>query len=156
MSGIKERILERNDTYSDFNATKQQGIEKMKDVLSKLGDVCGGSVVVHETANGNLINFHVFDVNILVKFSIVISANLGCVRWYNIIFDPERQKDIGRLIIEYYFDNLGNIYKDAAKTTCVGYSFQTDTHYRFIYRNILEFCDIVDKKETDRLGITGS
>lgn len=153
MHGIKERILELHDMYSDFNATKQQGIERMKDVLSKLGEVCTRSVVVHETPGGNLMNFHVFGINILVMYSIVISANLGCVRWYNIIFDPERQKDTGSLIVEYYFDKLGNIYKDAAKATCEGYSFQADNHYRFIYRKILESLDIVDQKEAKKLGI---
>jgi hypothetical protein len=125
----------------------------MKDVLSKLGEVCAGSVVVNETPNGNLINFHVFGINILVKFSIVLSANLGCVRWYHVIFDPEKQKDNGSLITEYYFDNLGNIYKDAAKTTCESYSLQAENHYRFIYRIIFDFLDIIDKKEAERLSI---
>jgi hypothetical protein len=144
MSEYKRKLMERADIFTEFDKIKQIGLDRTKDVLSKLAEVIPGAKIVIEEPADDSVSFQMFGFRVFVRFLITISNDIGCVQWFHVCTNPETQENEGTLIIEYFFDHLGNLYKSPSDRTSIGYSFQSD-FWVFIYKTILEFCDLVDK-----------
>jgi len=150
MDEYKRKVMERADIFAEFDKIKQIGLDRTKDALSRIAEVIPGAKIVVEDSTDNSISFQIFGFRVFVRFLIIISNDVGCVQWFHICAKPETQENEGTLIIEYFFDHLGNLYKSPANKDSIGYSFQTD-FWIFTYKTILEFCEQVDKNIISKL-----
>ena len=150
MNEFKRKLIERADIFSELDKIKQIGLERTKDVFSKLAVVIPGAKIVVEDSTDDSISFQIFGFRVFVRFLIIIPNDVGCAQWFHICANPETQENEGTLIIEYFFDHLGNLYKSPSDKASIGYSFQTD-FWIFTYKTILGFCEQVDKNIISKL-----
>jgi len=143
MNMHKKKILERSSIYAEFKKTRDIGLERLKDVIIRLSEVVPDAGVSIGDSSDNSLHFKIFDFSVYVRFLIKVTKDIGVVQWYHILFEPKEQKDRAALVLEYYFDHLGNIYRNSSDKTTT-YSFQTE-FWQFTYQNILEFCEIADR-----------
>ncbi len=143
MNKNKEALMKYAEAYTEFKKTRKVGIERMNDVLLRLSEVIPEAKIKIKKSDTSSTEFQLFDFNIYIRFMINVANDIGTVQWFNIDFNPEAQKNEGKLILEYYFDYLGNIYRNISDTKSTTYSFQTD-FWSFVYQNLLEFCQKVD------------
>lgn len=144
MNSYKQKLIERADIYGEFDKVKKIGLDRTKDVFSRLAVVIPKAKIVIEDPADDSISLQIFDFRVFVRFQIIISNDIGSVQWYYIYNNPETQEKEGNLIIKYFFDHLGNLYRSPSEKNSIGYSFESD-FWVFTYKTILEFCDQVDK-----------
>jgi hypothetical protein len=144
MNTYKQKILERAGTYAEFKKVSEIGLERLREVLTRLSEVSPEADVSIVAGNDGSLRFKILGFSAYVRFLINVTRDIGTVQWYYISFDPKRQKDQAELALEYYFDHLGNIYGKPADTNAM-YGLKSD-FWSFVYQNILEFCEKVDQK----------
>lgn len=145
MNMHKQKLLERAGAYSEFKKTRDAGLGKLKDILAKFSEVSPEADVCIQDNDDCSLRFRIFGFSVYVRFLINITNDIGCVQWYHISFEPEKQKGKAELILEHYFDYLGNLYKHRTHKTS-SCSFSAD-YWSFAYQNIFEFCEKVDRGE---------
>lgn len=143
MNKNKEALMKYAGAYTEFKKTRKVGIERMNDVLLRLSEVIPEAEIQIKNIDDFSIEFQIFGLTIFVRFIVNVTKDIGCVQWFHFSLNPEKRKGEGKLILEYYFDYLGNIYRDLSNTSSTVYSFQTE-FWSFVYQNLLEFCQKVD------------
>jgi hypothetical protein len=143
MNSYKQKLIERADIYGEFDKVKKIGLDRTKDVFSKLAEVIPKAKIVVEEPTNDTIFIQIFGFRVFIRFLIILSDDIGCVQWFHVCHNPETQENEGNLIIEYFFDHLGNLYRSPSEKNSIGYSFESE-FWVFTYKTILEFCDQVD------------
>jgi hypothetical protein len=143
MNKNKEALMKYAGAYTEFKKTRKVGSERMNDVLLRLSEVIPEAEIQIKNIDDFSIEFQIFGLTIFVRFIVNVTKDIGCVQWFHFSLNPEKRKGEGKLILEYYFDYLGNIYRDLSNTSSTVYSFQTE-FWSFVYQNLLEFCQKVD------------
>lgn len=143
MNGHKQKLIERADIYDDFDKVKKIGLDRTKDVFSRLAEVIPKAKIVIEEPAEDTIFIQIFGFSVFIRFLIILSNDIGCVQWFHVCHNPETQENEGSLIIEYFFDHLGNLYKSPSEKNSIGYSFESE-FWVFTYKTILEFSNQVD------------
>ena len=144
MNEYKQKLIERANIYDEFDKTQKIGLDRTKEVFSRLAEVIPKAKIVIEDPSDDSVSLQIFGFRVFVRFQIIISNDIGSVQWFRVCTNPETKKNEGTLIIEYYFDHLGNLYRSPSDKNSIGYSFESD-FWVFTYKTILEFCDQVDK-----------
>jgi hypothetical protein len=143
MNSFKQKLIERADIYGEFDKVKKIGLDRTKDVFSKLAEVTPKARIIMEEPTDDSISLRIFGFRVFIRFLIIPSNDIGCVQWFHVCHNPETQENEGTLIIEYFFDHLGNLYKSPLDKNSTVYSFQSE-FWVFTYKTILEFCNQVD------------
>lgn len=142
MNKSKENLIEYAKAYSEWEDTKKRVIGRMKQVLSRVSEGKIAEIRIQDFDDYS-IKFQIFNFNVLVRFTTNVSKDIGCVQWFYVNFNPEKQKTEGKLVLEYYFDHSGSIYKSQTKSNAIC-NFETTNYWYFIYQNLVEFSKKID------------
>lgn len=141
MIGKGQSLATYSSRYSQLKSIAKEGMQYLTEVLDNFPEHQGKITIRSRDEYSVTIQYLGF--SILIRFMKNIKEEIGYLQWYYVFFSPERQKEESRIVDTYYFDTLGNMYKE--KGGHAFYSFRSGFG-DFFYSALQQFCQKVDEE----------